>query len=46
LDRSLNEPLIIVDRGPQFRCAVERLGLKYQRFGIRNVVDSFHANKT
>jgi transposase-like protein len=40
LDRCLNKPLIIADRGPWYRWALERLGLKYQhqRFGLRNRV--------
>jgi transposase-like protein len=35
--------LIIVDRGPWYRWALERLGLKYvyQRFGIWNAVERF-----
>jgi len=35
--------LIIVDRGPWYRWALERLGLKYmhQRFGIGNSVERF-----
>ena len=43
LDRCLNKPLIIVDRTPWYRWALDRLGLKYQyqRFGIRNVVERF-----
>jgi putative transposase len=43
LDRCLNKPLIIVDRGPWYRWALERLGLKYvyQRFGIWNAVERF-----
>ena len=43
LDRCLNKPLIIVDRGPWYRWALERLGLKYryQRFGLRNTVERF-----
>jgi transposase-like protein len=38
-----NKPLVIVDRGPWYRWALERLGLKYQhqRFGIRNAVERF-----
>ena len=28
LDRCLNKPLIIVDRGPWYRWALDRLGLK------------------
>jgi len=43
LDRCLNKPLIIVDRGPWYRWALDRLGLKYQyqRFGVRNIVERF-----
>jgi len=43
LDRCYNKPLIIVDRGPWYRWALERIGLKYQyqRFGVRNVVERF-----
>jgi len=43
LDRCLNKPLIIVDRGPWDRWALERLGLKYryQRLGLRNAVERF-----
>jgi len=43
LDRCLNKPLIIVDRGPWYRWALERLGLeyRYQRFGLRNIVERF-----
>jgi len=43
LNRCLNKPMIIVDRGPWYRWALERLGLKYQyqRFGIRNAVERF-----
>jgi transposase-like protein len=43
LDRCVNKPLIIVDRGPWYRWALERLGLKYryQRFGLRNAVEGF-----
>jgi trimethylamine-N-oxide reductase (cytochrome c) len=35
--------MIIVDRGPWYRWALERLGLKYkyQRFGLRNAVERF-----
>jgi transposase-like protein len=38
-----NKPLVIVDRGPWYRWAFERLGLKYryERFGIRNRVERF-----
>jgi transposase-like protein len=43
LDKCLNKPLIIVDRGPWYRWALERLGLeyRYQRFGLRNIVERF-----
>jgi transposase-like protein len=43
LGRCVNKPLIIVDRGPWYRWALERLGLKYryQRFGLRNAVERF-----
>jgi len=35
LDRCLNKPLVIVDRGPWCRWALDRLGLeyRYERFG-------------
>jgi putative transposase len=38
-----NRPLVIVDRGPWYRWAFERLGLeyRYERFGIRNRVERF-----
>ncbi len=38
-----NKPLVVVDRGPWYRWAPERLGLKYrhERFGIRNRVERF-----
>jgi len=43
MDRCINKPLIVVDRGPWYRWALERLGLKYQyqTFGIRNAVERF-----
>ena len=43
LDRCLNKPMIIVDRGQWYRWALERLGLKYryQRFSLRNTVERF-----
>jgi putative transposase len=43
LGRCINKPLIVVDRGPWYRWALERLGLKYQyqTFGIRNSVERF-----
>ncbi|MCL7404040.1 MAG: DDE-type integrase/transposase/recombinase [Thaumarchaeota archaeon] len=43
LDKCINKPMIIVDRGPWYRWALERLRLKYkyQRFGLRNTVERF-----
>jgi transposase-like protein len=43
MGRCINKPLIVVDRGPWYRWALERLGLKYQyrTFGIRNAVERF-----
>ena len=43
LNRCFNKPLIVVDRGSWYRWALERLELKYkyERFGIRNVVERF-----
>jgi len=39
----INKPLVIVDKSPWYRWALDRLGLKYQyqRFGVRNVVERF-----
>jgi transposase-like protein len=41
LGRCINNPLIVVDRGPWYRWALKRLGLKYmyQKFGLRNAVE-------
>jgi transposase-like protein len=38
-----NKPLVLVDRGPWYRWAFERLGLEYrhERFGMRNMVERF-----
>ena len=38
-----NKPMVIVDRGPWYRLALERLGLEYrcERFGLRNRVERF-----
>ena len=38
-----NKPLVLVDRGPWYRWALERLGLEYrhERFGMRNRVERF-----
>ena len=43
LDRCINKPTMIVGRGPWYRWALERLGLRYryQRFGLRNTVERF-----
>ena len=43
MGRCINKPLIIIDRGPWYRWALERLGLKYQyqTFGVRNRVERF-----
>ena len=43
LDRCLNKPLIIVDRGLWCRWALDRIGLeyRYERFGLRNTVERF-----
>jgi transposase-like protein len=39
----INKPLVLVDRGPWYRWAFERLGLeyRYERFGMRNRVERF-----
>jgi transposase-like protein len=46
LERCINKPMIIVDRGPWYRWALERLGLKYkyQRFSLRNTIERFYNN--
>jgi transposase-like protein len=38
-----NKPLVLVDKGPWYRWAFERLGLeyRYERLGIRNRVERF-----
>jgi len=43
LKMCINKPLVIVDRGPWYPWALERLGLeyKYERFGMRNKVERF-----
>jgi transposase-like protein len=45
LGRCINKPLIVVDRGPWYRWALERFGLKYryQRFGLRNRIEDYTA---
>jgi len=39
----INKPLVIVDKSPWYRWALERLRLeyRYERFGMRNIVESF-----
>ena len=41
LDRCLNKPIVIVDRGPWYGWALDRLGLeyRYERFSLRNTVE-------
>jgi transposase-like protein len=38
-----DKPLVLVDKGPWYRWAFERLGLEYrhERFGMRNRVERF-----
>jgi transposase-like protein len=38
-----NKPLVLVDKGPWYRWAFERLGLEYkhERFGMRDRVERF-----
>jgi putative transposase len=38
-----NKPLVIIDMGPWYRWALERLGLeyRYEKFGLRNSVERF-----
>ena len=38
-----NKPLVIVDRSPWYRWALERLRLEFrhERFGLRNIVERF-----
>ena len=44
LERCENKPLILVDKSPWYRFALERLGLEYkhQRFGERNAVEQWY----
>ena len=39
----INKPLVLVDRGPWYRWALERLGLEYmhEKFGMRNRIEKF-----
>ena len=43
LKQCINKPIVIVDRGPWYRWALERLGLEYscERFGMRSRVERF-----
>jgi transposase-like protein len=43
LDRCLNKPMIIVDRGPWYRWSLEKLGPKYQcqRISVGNRLRDF-----
>jgi transposase-like protein len=36
-----DKPLVLVDKGPWYRWAFERLEYMYERFGIRNRVERF-----
>jgi len=40
-----NEPLILVDGGPWYRWALQRLGLRYdhQTFGERNAIEQWYS---
>ena len=44
LKRCENKPLILVDKGPWYRSALEKLDLEYkhQRFGERNVIEQWY----
>jgi len=46
LGRCVNKPLIIVDRGPWYKWAIDILGLRYryQRFSLRSTVERFYNN--
>jgi transposase-like protein len=39
----INKPLVVVDRGPWYPWALQRLGLeyRYERFGMRNRAERF-----
>jgi transposase-like protein len=43
LKKCTNKPLVIVDGGPWYRWALDRLGLecRHKRFGLRNRVERF-----
>ncbi|HEC86401.1 MAG TPA: IS6 family transposase [Thermoplasmatales archaeon] len=44
LERCENKPLILVDKGPWYKWALQRLGLEYkhQGFGERNVIEQWY----
>jgi transposase-like protein len=46
LGRCVYKPLIIVDRGPWYRWAIDIRGLRYryQRFSLRSTVERFYNN--
>ena len=37
----IDKPIVIVDRGPWYRWALDRIGLeyRYERFGLRNTIE-------
>ena len=43
LEKCENKPLILVDKGPWYKWALQRLGLEYkhQKFGERNVIEQW-----
>jgi len=45
LEKCENKPLILVDRGPWYKWALQRLGLEYkhQRFGERNAIEQWYS---
>ena len=45
LDACENKPLILVDKGPWYRWALQRLGLKYKHetFGERNAIEGWYS---
>ncbi|MCD6482019.1 MAG: IS6 family transposase [Thermoplasmata archaeon] len=45
LDTCENKPLILVDKGPWYRWALQRLGLKYKHetFGERNAIEGWYS---
>ena len=45
LEHCENKPLILVDRGPWYKWALQRLGLRYdhQTFGERNAIEQWYS---